>query len=74
MSCGEQPPGLSSPVEMLLVLGAPLTDGSCCWPLLSPEEMRDAIVQAARESEEMRGAWWSKLSGNGELCWAQELF
>lgn len=52
---GEQQPGQRSRVEKLLVLDPSLTDGSCCWHLLSPEEMHNAIVQAAGESREKRG-------------------
>lgn len=75
---GEQQPGQRSRVEKLLVLDPSLTDGSCCWHLLSPEEMRNAIVQAAGESREKRGGWWSKPPGKHScqrmgVCWAQEL-
>lgn len=53
-SCGAAA-GAALTCVKLLVLGAPLADGSRCWSLLSPEEMGNALVQAAGESgEEMR--------------------
>lgn len=62
---GEQQPGQRSRVEKLLVLDPSLTDGSCCWHLLSPEEMHNAIVQAAGESREKRGEEAGGVSPRG---------
>lgn len=55
VSWGQQPPGQRPRVKELELLDPPLAGASCCRPLLSPGEMRNAIVQAAgAPAEEMR--------------------